>query len=115
MGAGKTTVAQAYAKTYDLPLIDTDVEIEKKAGMPIAEIFKKQGEEAFRCLETQVLRELIEKRGAAVISVGGGLPMRRLLAERSPVYREMSHVSVDVNGRAVSQVVEEIHARMSGT
>lgn len=162
MGAGKTTVAQAYAKTYDLPLIDTDVEIEKKAGMPIAEIFKKQGEEAFRCLETQVLRELIEKKGAAVISVGGGLPMRsqnqpllrqlgtvvcldvsaetvferigsdvsdrpmlcggdvrerisRLLAERIPVYREVSHVSVDVNGRAVSQVVEEIHARMSGT
>ena len=39
----------------------------------------------------------------------------RLLAERIPVYREVSHVSVDVNGRAVSQVVEEIHARMSGT
>ncbi len=159
MGAGKTTAAQAYAKAYGLPLIDTDVEIEKKAGMAIADIFKQQGEEAFRRIETQVLEELIEKKGAAVISVGGGLPMGvqnrpllrqlgkvvyldvsaetvlqrigsdvsdrpmlcgcdvkerigGLLTERRPVYQELSHVSVDVNGRTVSQIVEEIHDRM---
>ena len=39
MGAGKTSVGQAYARQYGLPIIDTDQRIEEAAGMAIADIF----------------------------------------------------------------------------
>ena len=37
--------------------------------------------------------------------------IRGLLAMRRPVYLEASHVIVDVNGRSVEEIVEEIHCR----
>lgn len=76
MGTGKTCVGAAYAKRHDLPLIDTDQVIEEKTGMSVAAFFSSRGEEAFRQMETQVLRELSRKSGPMVISSGGGLPMR---------------------------------------
>ena len=76
MGAGKTSVAEAYARTFHMPLIDTDSEIEREAGMAIADIFASQGEEAFRRVETEVLKKLLRETKNTVISVGGGLPMR---------------------------------------
>ncbi len=48
----------------------------KEAGMAISQIFKEQGEEAFRKLETQCLEKLLKTTDGAVISVGGGLPLR---------------------------------------
>lgn len=86
MGAGKTTVGQALAKTCGMTFEDTDRLIEKKAGMAISEIFSVQGEDAFRKMETDLLKELIAKKetvvkagkedAGTVYSVGGGLPMR---------------------------------------
>ena len=73
MGAGKTSAGHFYADHYHMPFIDTDQEIEKEAGMAISQIFKEQGEEAFRKLETQCLEKLLR---TTVISVGGGLPLR---------------------------------------
>ena len=77
MGAGKTSIGQRYAAMYGLPFVDTDQEIEKAAGMAIRDIFAARGEEAFRRLETEVLESLLKKKGKAVISVGGGLPLRK--------------------------------------
>lgn len=83
MGAGKTTVGQALAKICGMTFEDTDQLIEKKAGMAISEIFSVQGEDAFRKMETDLLKELIAKKetlvkadAGTVYSVGGGLPMR---------------------------------------
>ena len=76
MGAGKTSAGHFYADHYHMPFIDTDQEIEKEAGMAISQIFKEQGEEAFRKLETQCLEKLLRTTDGAVISVGGGLPLR---------------------------------------
>ena len=76
MGAGKTSAGHSYADHYHMPFIDTDQEIEKEAGMAISQIFKEQGEEAFRKLETQCLEKLLKTTDGAVISVGGGLPLR---------------------------------------
>lgn len=76
MGAGKTTIGKLFAKQYGLPLVDTDQLITEKAGMTIPEIFEYRGEEVFRQYETQVLKELFAENGGAVISVGGGLPLR---------------------------------------
>lgn len=77
MGAGKTSIGQRYAAMYGLPFVDTDQEIERAAGMAIRDIFASQGEESFRRLETEVLESLLKKKGKAVISVGGGLPLRK--------------------------------------
>lgn len=76
MGAGKTSVGKYYAKNYHKTFLDTDAEIEKAAGMSIPDIFKTQGEAAFRRLETDTLKRLLETAEDCVISTGGGLPLR---------------------------------------
>ena len=76
MGAGKTSAGRFYASHYHMPFIDTDQEIEKEAGMAISRIFADKGEEVFRKLETQCLEKLLKTTDGAVISVGGGLPLR---------------------------------------
>ncbi|MBR6851906.1 MAG: hypothetical protein IKM88_16915, partial [Lachnospiraceae bacterium] len=48
-------------------------EIVKVAGCPIREIFEKDGEEAFRKMEHEILKRELEKQGSAVISLGGGV------------------------------------------
>ena len=47
MAVGKTTLAKIVAKKHKLKFIDTDKNIVKKNSMPIAEIFKKKGENFF--------------------------------------------------------------------
>lgn len=76
MGAGKTSVGNVLAKRSGKSLIDTDQMIEARAGMSISDIFKTQGEDAFRRLETEVLEQLISEAHGEIISVGGGLPLR---------------------------------------
>lgn len=70
-GSGKTTVARQLAKRMHRPLIDTDREIAFRAGKPVPRIIEEDGEEAFRELETAVLRD-VTKRTGAVIATGGG-------------------------------------------
>lgn len=77
MGAGKTSVAEYCGRRYGMEVVDTDQRIEEMAGMPISQIFATQGEDAFRRLETRMLEELQKEPGGRVISVGGGLPLRR--------------------------------------
>ena len=49
--------------------------IEDRAGKPIPLIFKENGEDYFRDLESQILEEVAE-RGGRVVSTGGGVPVR---------------------------------------
>ena len=74
MGAGKTTVGEAFAQKTGWLCCDTDRIIEERYGK-ITEIFSQYGETYFRQLETQLLKELVQKDGL-VISVGGGLVLR---------------------------------------
>lgn len=80
MGAGKTRVGIALSEILGCPFLDTDQEIERRTGMSVAEIFEKQGEESFRTLETETLKDILERLKdtgeRAVISTGGGLPLR---------------------------------------
>lgn len=75
MGSGKSSVGKKLAKHLDFPLIDTDWQIEKKAGKRIKDIFAEEGEKSFRQMENQLLKELMETTEKTVISTGGGLPM----------------------------------------
>lgn len=75
MGAGKTTAGRKLARMCGMEFYDADVYLEEKAGKKISEIFDEQGEEAFRQLETQCLRELSAKENC-VIALGGGAVLR---------------------------------------
>lgn len=71
-GAGKTFIGGKLAKLLvHFSYIDTDEEIEKDAGLEIAEIFEKQGEKIFRELETAKIKAISENRNQ-IISIGGG-------------------------------------------
>lgn len=77
MGCGKTTVGKNLARICELAFLDTDELIEEQQGRCISEIFATDGELAFRDMETQVLREMLEqKKEGYVISTGGGMPVR---------------------------------------
>lgn len=76
MGAGKTTVGKLLAKELSCEFIDTDEQIEKEQGCRISEIFERNGEEAFRDLETNLLRRLQSREQDFVLSIGGGMPVR---------------------------------------
>ena len=76
MGSGKSAVGKCLAERLGIPFIDTDSEIEARQGCSIPEIFKAFGEEAFRQMETAMLQGLLLSEVDAVISLGGGTPVR---------------------------------------
>ena len=76
MGSGKSSLGVRLSYRLRLPLVDTDKWIEREQGRSITEIFARDGEEAFRRMETEALRTLCRQDTARIISTGGGLPMR---------------------------------------
>jgi len=74
-GTGKTTLAKLLAERLDYDWIDADVEVERRAGKSITEIFEASGEEAFRDLEAEVVADLCP-RERSVLALGGGAVLR---------------------------------------
>ena len=72
---GKTTLALLLAERLGWDWIDADVEIERRAGKNIAQIFVEDGEPVFRDLEADVVQDLC-KRENLVLAAGGGAPIR---------------------------------------
>ena len=73
MGAGKTTLGKAFARTLNVPFVDLDWYMEERFHKTVGELFAERGEAGFRELERNMLREV----GAfenVVISTGGGAP-----------------------------------------
>jgi len=87
MGSGKSSIGRRLAKALNLPLIDLDDYIVEQAGVSIPEIFERDGEPAFRAMETNALRETVGRD--AVIATGGGIvgstENRRILHDHPPV------------------------------
>ncbi len=112
MGCGKTTFGKWLSDRQQMNFIDTDEMIEKIEGRSINEIFAANGEEYFRDLETQMLKLLLgtpkseyRLNKSTVISVGGGLPVRK-------ENRELLHKL----GRVIflDTSVDELVRRLSG-
>ena len=72
MGCGKSSVARELSTILNICALDLDAEIERAANQSVSQIFARDGEEFFRILETQTLREVLEKN--AIIATGGGVP-----------------------------------------
>jgi shikimate kinase len=73
MGCGKTTLGRKLASQLGYEFMDLDHILEAQTGITIAEYFSKFGEEAFRKLESEVLKQTPYPANA-VVSTGGGLP-----------------------------------------
>lgn len=72
MGAGKTTIGKRLASELKLPFVDSDQEIEERAGADIPWIFDVEGEAGFREREHKVLADICSG-GTAVVATGGGI------------------------------------------
>lgn len=79
-GAGKTSTGKLVAERLGWSFMDTDQLIEAKAGRSVSEIFEKDGEPAFRKMESEVVNEmstLVLGRKGVVLATGGGLPVNQ--------------------------------------
>lgn len=76
-GSGKSTVGRYLARRLDLPLYDSDHEIESVLGMSVRELFEQRGEDAFRDLEQEAIDVLLQ-RPRGVVATGGGAVLRQV-------------------------------------
>jgi shikimate kinase len=85
MGVGKSSIGRRLGSRLGVPFVDADTEIERAAGMSIADIFARHGEAAFRSGEARVIARLLNG-GPQVLATGGGAVMneatRALIKER---------------------------------
>lgn len=88
-GCGKTTIGKALGEGLERKFIDTDCLIEEKIGITISEFFKKYGEEKFRQIESEVIKDLSKLQGC-VIATGGGV-----------VLNEQNMYSLKANGKII--------------
>lgn len=75
--AGKSSVGRHLAARLSLPFVDSDTEVERAAGMTIAQIFERLGETAFRDGERRVIARLLDGP-RIVLATGGGAFMDEL-------------------------------------
>ncbi|CAM4142397.1 shikimate kinase [Pedobacter westerhofensis] len=98
MGCGKTTLGKKFAVKQGFELLDLDHEIERVTGDTVANYFSANGEEAFRKLESETLKNYRYAENC-IIATGGGTPcffdnMDWMNANGTTVYIEMSAVSL---------------------
>lgn len=73
---GKSTLGRAVAQRCEgVTFVDLDAEVEKAAGMSVAQIFARFGEKAFRDAETRALEALCSQKNI-IVACGGGTPCR---------------------------------------
>lgn len=116
-GCGKSTLGRALASTLGREFFDADEEFAKMHGTTPAEVITSLGEDKFRLMENEVIRELGKKSGT-VIATGGGAVTREF--NYAPLHQNGVIVFIDrdldklpTNGRPLSQKnsVEELYAK----
>lgn len=126
MGAGKSTVAALLQKKTGWPLIELDEEIVRAEGRSIPDIFREDGEEGFRRVETRELKKALSGENA-IISGGGGVVLkeenRRLLKEKAVCVRLLVspetaflRINGDANrpnasGKSLAEIVKLMESR----
>lgn len=94
MGCGKSTKAKQLAARLDCPVIDLDAVIVQQEDKTIAEYFAAHGEDGFRKLESETLKNYPYPE-TCVVATGGGLPcffdnMKWMNANGKTVYLQMA-------------------------
>ncbi len=73
MATGKSTVGRLLAEALDRPLLDSDAQVEAATGRTVREIWRADGEAAFRALETEALRAALAAGVPSVVAGAGGV------------------------------------------
>lgn len=102
-GSGKTTVGKYLSEIIGYEFVDVDEYLEKKENRTINSIFKENGEEYFRTLESKYIDE-ISKRSKTIISTGGGSVKK----ERNINSLKKNGIIIYLN-RAVENIYNEDH------
>jgi shikimate kinase len=89
MGSGKTTIGKSLAQKLSLEFRDTDSVIEQRAQKTVSQIFIEDGEDAFRAIEKEVLKEELQASDT-VLALGGGAPIS--VEAQSALQASESHV-----------------------
>ena len=76
MGSGKTTLGRLLARATGREFVDLDRAIASNAGEEIPEIFAEHGEDHFRNLEHEALRDALDGKTPRIIACGGGVVVR---------------------------------------
>lgn len=108
MGVGKTSIGKRLAAQLRATFVDADDEIEKAAGLSIAEIFEKYGEDYFRDGERRVIARLIDGP-PKVIATGGGAfvnPFTRAL-----ILEKATSIWLDADVRVLAERVSRRNHR----
>ncbi|MBP5505332.1 MAG: shikimate kinase [Bacteroidales bacterium] len=87
MMCGKTSYGRDVAERLGWEFIDLDDCIEP--GTPAGEIIRSRGEETFRQLETEALKQVLQRSGNCILALGGGTPMQE---ENRALLRESCRV-----------------------
>jgi shikimate kinase len=72
MGCGKTRVARELARQLNVVMVDLDDQVTKRVGRSPAQLIVEGGEPAFRVIEADTLRHVLQIGEAKVIALGGG-------------------------------------------
>ena len=106
-GSGKTTIGNALAAMTGREAVDVDSEIVRRTGRAIPDIFREDGEPAFRALERQVTAELGALTGKLILTGGGVVTDERNYAplhQNGRIYHLWRDLEVlPLDGRPVSQ------------
>ena len=76
MGCGKSSTGRELAARLGARFVDLDAEIVAREGRPIPEIFAEGGEAAFRAVELETLRAVLDEADAASAAPAGSVPAR---------------------------------------
>ena len=106
-GSGKTTIGTLLAEISGRETVDIDEEIVRTAGCSIPELFQTIGEEGFRKMETEAVRDA-GKQSGKIIMTGGGVVTRQEnyapLHQNGRIYQlERDLALLPVDGRPISQ------------
>ena len=96
--SGKTTLGRNVARRLRLNFVDTDRYIEEMTGRTIPEIFREDGESAFRAVESQAIDQIMAEQNQ-VVSTGGGA-----FVNPDPPYLQSTGFVLDPGSRVIVSV-----------
>lgn len=123
MGCGKSEIARELARRLDVPMIDLDDRITAGEGRTPAQLITEAGEPAFRAVETNTLRQLLQTSEASVIALGGGAWIERANRDLIHQYGCVSvwldapfavcweRISASVDDRPLGKTIEQAETR----